>query len=133
MQKHLVTIQSNAVTGREARAQEEAHPEEFVGILVDTTRCIGCRSCEVACGKTWGLHVPDPENDGAMEHERTTSDDQYMIVNRYETDVGEVFVKKQCMHCHQPACAAACPSEAPVLLGFSNRQIYAQIESALCA
>ena len=31
------------------------------------------------------------------------------------------------------ACAAACPSEAPVLLGFSNQQIYAQIESALCA
>jgi len=101
-----------AITGREARAQEETKPEEFVGILVDTTRCIGCRSCEVACGETWGLHVPDPVNDGALNQERTTSDNQYMIVNRYDTDAGEVFVKKQCMHCHQPACAAACPTEA---------------------
>ncbi len=31
------------------------------------------------------------------------------------------------------ACAAACPSEAPVLAGFSNRQIYAQIKSAMSA
>ena len=25
-------------------ALELRHPEEFVGVLVDTTRCIGCRS-----------------------------------------------------------------------------------------
>jgi heterodisulfide reductase subunit A len=29
------------------------------------------------------------------------------------------------------ACAAACPSEAPILKGFTNHQIYAQINSAL--
>jgi len=29
------------------------------------------------------------------------------------------------------ACAAVCPSEAPVLMGFNNNQIYAQIKSAL--
>ena len=29
------------------------------------------------------------------------------------------------------ACEAACPSEAAVLMGFSNRQLYAQIKSAL--
>jgi len=31
------------------------------------------------------------------------------------------------------ACAAACPSEAPVLAGFSHKQMYAQIKSALSA
>jgi heterodisulfide reductase subunit A len=31
------------------------------------------------------------------------------------------------------ACAAACPSEAPVLRGFDNRQLLAQINSALAA
>ena len=29
------------------------------------------------------------------------------------------------------ACSATCPSEAPVLMGFNNNQIYAQIKSAL--
>jgi heterodisulfide reductase subunit A len=31
------------------------------------------------------------------------------------------------------ACASTCPSEAPVLMGFNNDQMYAQIESALYA
>ena len=31
------------------------------------------------------------------------------------------------------ACAATCPSEAVVLQGFSNRQLYAQIKSAMAA
>ena len=29
------------------------------------------------------------------------------------------------------ACAATCPSEAPILMGFNNKQLYAQIKSAL--
>ena len=31
------------------------------------------------------------------------------------------------------ACASACPSEAPILMGFSNKQMYAQIKSVLAA
>ena len=31
-----------------------------------------------------------------------------MVINRYQTRKGEVFVKKQCMHCNQPGCVAAC-------------------------
>ena len=101
-----------ALVGPEACAQADAKPEQFVGILVDTTRCIGCRSCEMACGRQNDTLVPDVLNDGALEAERKTSDAQYMVVNRYQTDKGTVFVKKQCMHCHQAACAAACPTEA---------------------
>jgi Fe-S-cluster-containing dehydrogenase component len=101
-----------ALAADELPALELRHPEEFVGVLVDTTRCIGCRSCEVACGQTHDLLVPDVLNDGALAAPRNTSERQYTIVNRYETDKGEVFVKRQCMHCHQAACASACPTEA---------------------
>jgi formate dehydrogenase iron-sulfur subunit len=85
---------------------------EFYGVLVDTTRCIGCRSCERACSLEHGNYVPDVENDGALESPRRTSDEQWTVVNRYETSKGEVFVKTQCMHCWQPACAAACLTKA---------------------
>jgi len=101
-----------ALAGTELKAEETRKPEEFVGILVDTTRCIGCRACEVACGETHDLLVPDVVNDGALNQARKTSDKQYMVVNRYQTERGDVFVKRQCMHCYQPACAAACPTEA---------------------
>ncbi|NNE45046.1 MAG: 4Fe-4S binding protein [Rhodothermales bacterium] len=99
-----------AVTGK--RQDQLEDPTEFVGVLVDTTRCIGCRSCEVACGMAHDLHVPDVQNDGALDEKRTTSERQWTVVNRYDTDAGEVFVKKQCMHCWQPACASACLTNA---------------------
>ncbi len=94
---------------RKANAQDAT---EFVGVLVDTTRCIGCRNCEMACADAHGQDVPDVEQDNALEQVRTTSENQYTVVNRFDTEAGEVFVKKQCMHCWQPACASACLTNA---------------------
>lgn len=82
--------------------------KEFFGILVDTTRCVGCRSCEEACAEANGLVVPDISDSSVFEGLRKPSVEQLMVVNRYETDRGEVFVKMQCMHCNQPGCVAAC-------------------------
>ena len=101
-----------ALAARETQATEPAQPEEFVGVLVDTTRCIGCRSCERACSVANNLPVPDVEKDGALAQVRDTSDHQWTVVNRFETSKGEIFVKKQCMHCWQPACGAACLTNA---------------------
>ncbi len=110
--KTTLAVSTTALAGKKAIAQDRRKPKEFVGILMDTTRCIGCRACEVACSEEHDLFVPDVINDGALEKERKTTDEQWMVVNKYETDKGDVFVKKQCMHCYQPACAAACPTEA---------------------
>jgi len=101
-----------SLTGVGARASERAGDAEFIGVLVDTTRCIGCRSCERACSLENDRFVPDVANDNALASERDTSEKQWTVVNRYETSRGEVFVKKQCMHCWQPACAAACLTNA---------------------
>ena len=101
-----------ALTGGPAEAEQPAEPIEFAGVLVDTTRCIGCRSCEKACSEEHGLPVPNIANDEALAAERQTSETQWTIVNRYETSKGEVFVKKQCLHCWQPACVAACLTKA---------------------
>ena len=105
-------IAGATLTAGSARAEEPVAPVEFAGVLVDTTRCIGCRACERACSEEHGLPVPNIEDDNALTAERQTSDTQWTIVNRYETSKGEVFVKKQCLHCWQPACAAACLTNA---------------------
>ena len=110
--KTAVTIGAATLPFKELRAEEKGEKKEFYAVLVDTTRCIGCRSCEVACSEEHNLYIPDIEKDNALEIVRTTSEKQWTIVNRFETDKGQIFVKRQCMHCWQPACTAACLTNA---------------------
>ena len=79
-------------------------------ILVDTTRCMGCRMCEIACARANDLPEPPAKVESGVA--RTTSESQWTVVNRYETEKGPVNVKRQCMHCLQPACASACLTKA---------------------
>lgn len=106
----IVGAAGTALTARSPKAAEimSESGEEFKGVLVDTTRCIGCRSCEEACAEAHDLPVPDIGDESVFEEKRDTSTTQRTVVNRYETEKGEIFVKKQCMHCAQPGCVAAC-------------------------
>jgi len=108
------TAAGAAVGGRSARAEDAvaARAEETYGVLVDLTACVGCRTCETGCAEGNGLPEPDWSDDFSYQSERSTSERQWTAVNRYETSAGEVFVKRQCMHCVQPACAAACLTRA---------------------
>jgi Fe-S-cluster-containing dehydrogenase component len=90
------------------KAEQAAPPKEFLGVLVDTTRCVGCRSCEAACAEANHLPTPDTGDESVFEKERQTTVTQLTVVNRYQTKKGEVFVKRQCMHCNQPGCVSAC-------------------------
>ncbi len=90
-------------------------------VLIDTSKCIGCRGCQVAC-KSW--------ND--LPGKRTTFSDtwtnpQFLDSQNYTRvifremsqpggDLQWQFVKRQCMHCLTPACASACPVGALVRL-----------------
>lgn len=109
--KTLGAVSLAALPAKKIQAQESNEEKEFMGILVDTTMCAGCRSCEETCAETNGFPEPDLD-DSVLDKERKTSITQYSILNRYEVDGEEIFVKKQCMHCNQPACAAACLTKA---------------------
>ena len=101
----------NLLTPGRTLAKEGTSAKELYGILVDTTRCIGCRRCELGCAEVNGMPVPDiseSKNENLLKTIRKTSDAQYTIINRYETEKGTIFVPKRCMHCNQPGCVAAC-------------------------
>jgi len=91
-------------TGKAAETETGTAP---YGVLVDTTRCAGCNSCTYACAEANGL--PEPEDPEAVTRPTT---DQWTAVRGFETSKGEVFVKRQCMHCLEPACASACLTTA---------------------
>lgn len=88
------------------------NPDRF-GILVDMTRCFGCRRCEEACNKVNSLPEPDLyfEDKSVFEKRRRPDAQTYTVVNRYPNRerLGEpVYRKIQCMHCDEPACVASC-------------------------
>lgn len=108
--------------GAAAQAAPATDRDQFHGLLVDTTRCIGCRTCEVACAASKGLPAPDLGPKQVAER-RPTSDKELTVVNRYETKAGYAFLKNQCMHCNQPACASVCLTKA-LLKTESGQVIY---------
>jgi formate dehydrogenase iron-sulfur subunit len=98
-------------------------------MLIDTTRCIGCRGCQVAC-KQWN-HKPGEvdakflpaQKDRAEQFARAgyqnppdLDANTWTLITYNEVDIGGrfhwVFGKLQCMHCQHPACVSACPVQA---------------------
>jgi formate dehydrogenase iron-sulfur subunit len=101
-------------TGKKLNAvPDKIDDTEFYGILYDSTRCVGCQSCEMACALAHGLPEPDPEDYPVPGVLRKTNENRRTVINAYENEtLGEIYVKSQCMHCNQPACASACLTQA---------------------
>ncbi len=94
----------------------EGYPGRY-GLLHDTTLCVGCRSCEVACKEVNGLPpVEKPIGDTEIfDTVRRTTDTSLTVVNRYleaDGDQPAVYRKLQCMHCNEPCCATVCLVQA---------------------
>lgn len=72
-------------------------------ILYDSTLCVGCRQCEEACTKKWGM----PYNDKVAAEEHLSAHKLTTI-----RTFGERYSRKLCMHCEEPTCASVCPVKA---------------------
>jgi len=106
-----VTAGTGLVSATPARAST-TDDDTLPGVLVDTTRCVGCRACEAACAEANDLPAP-PDGDAVLKSPRDTSQTAFTVVNRTDAPGGgDRFGKKQCMHCLAPACASACPVRA---------------------
>ncbi len=102
---------------REGRARSLKAPPDAYGCLVDLTRCVGCRKCEDACNRVNSLPTPAHsfEDPTVLNQLRRPDERAFTVVNRYfpgkldiRNQLVPTYVKIQCMHCQDPACASAC-------------------------
>jgi formate dehydrogenase iron-sulfur subunit len=107
----LVLLGGNA----EARASSGQASSDAWGVLVDTTRCVGCRRCEKACNEINQNLLPAEsfEDKSVFENEKQRRMDHrvYTVVNRHkdpDPPGSTAYAKVQCMHCLHPACVSAC-------------------------
>jgi Fe-S-cluster-containing dehydrogenase component len=93
---------------------KEILSEDRMGVLVDTTVCIGCRNCEWACKTAHELPTlpRDKYSDRSVFSKmRRPNEKALTVVNEYPNPKNASLptdVKVQCMHCDHPACVSAC-------------------------
>lgn len=82
-------------------------PAAAKGILIDTTRCVGCRLCQQTCKQANNL----PADDVPATYLSATTLSVIDMKNISPTAGKPLIkpVKRQCMHCQDAACVAVCP------------------------
>ena len=77
-----------------------------MAILNDVTRCIGCGECVEACQKANELPQEKPWR--WVKRIDDLSSGRWSTVERVHSEKGDRFVRKQCLHCMDPACVSVC-------------------------
>jgi formate dehydrogenase iron-sulfur subunit len=95
-----------------------------VAKLIDTTKCIGCKACQVACMEWNDLRDQIGTNIGQYQNPHDLSDSSWTLMRFAEVentkgDLEWLIRKDGCMHCADPGCLKACPSPGAIVQ-YSN-------------
>jgi Fe-S-cluster-containing dehydrogenase component len=84
---------------------------DAVSMLYDNTICTGCKACMPACNEANGLPPDTVLSGGIWDLPADLNSKTKNIIKLYQEEDGPGFsyVKRQCMHCLDPACVTGCP------------------------
>jgi Fe-S-cluster-containing dehydrogenase component len=90
-----------------AEARDPVDPSpDAVGMLYDSTLCIGCRACVTRCKEVNGF--PADRGDGAYQQPTDLNGTTKNIIREFRDGEKQAFMKQQCMHCVDPSCVSVC-------------------------
>ena len=115
------TLQIQKVSGHSGPvAGAGTQRQETVCKLIDTTTCIGCKACEVACVEWNDMPFQPTMFDNTYQTMPDTHWNFWNLIkfNEVTNDDGSfqwLMRKHQCMHCADPGCLAACPADGAIV------------------
>lgn len=96
-------------------------PPNAMGLLYDSTLCIGCKACVAACKESNGLPPEFSTEEQLWDTPLDISGKTQNIIKMYKNGTAEekdrekdgyAFMKHSCLHCVDPSCVSACPVSA---------------------
>jgi len=111
---------SLSVEPAEARGNKTV-PDDAIGLLYDSTLCIGCKACMAGCKTTNQLPLDDNLGQKLWDTPFELSGKTYTVIKLYQNGTSEhkdkeidgfAHIKRQCLHCIDPSCVSVCPVSA---------------------
>jgi len=95
-----------------------------VAKLIDISKCIGCKACQVACMEWNDLRDTVGRNRGVYDNPADLSDQSWTVMRFAEVEPTpgrlEWLIRKDgCMHCADPGCLKSCPAPGAIIQ-YSN-------------
>ncbi len=92
---------------------------KVVSKYIDTSTCIGCKACEVACQEWNDLHVVPTMQVGTYQTMPSLDANYWNLIEFREVEANGKFSwlmrKDGCMHCADPGCLKACPAPGAIV------------------
>ncbi len=92
---------------------------KVVSKLIDTSTCIGCKACEVACQEWNDLHIVPTQQVGTYQTMPSLDPNYWNLIKFREVEANGTFSwllrKDGCMHCADPGCLKACPAPGAIV------------------
>ena len=95
--------------------------ENAIGLLYNSTLCIGCKACMSGCKTANELPLEDNVGGRLWDTPFELSGKTYTVIKVYQDGAsvnkdqvkdGFAHIKRQCLHCIDPSCVSVCPVKA---------------------
>ncbi len=111
----------------------QRHTMEVVK-LIDVTKCIGCKACQVACMEWNDTRDDIGVNHGVLDNPADLTAESWTVMRYAEVETSrglEWLIRKDgCMHCARPGCLKACPAPGAIVQ-YSNGIVDFQEENCI--